>query len=138
MSPIIISLSNLFGKCGGQKDVTEIVRIIYQRSASWEKLLYYPAYTTHFYTLQHLRQGGGECYQRLHKPEHFYIYAMNVWGMFENTLVGSYCLLACHHDNVMMIIILIPWMYQIMFKNRLLLLIDITCTVTLSTINTTI
>ena len=41
---------------------------------------------------------------------------MDVWGMVETTLVGSYCLLACHHDNIMMIAILIPWMYQIMFK----------------------
>ena len=24
---------------------------------------------------------------------------MDVWGMVENTLVGSYCLLACHHDD---------------------------------------
>ena len=58
--------------------------------------------------------------------------------MVENTLVGSYCLLACHHDNVMMIAILIPWTYQIMFENRLFWyhLIGITCTVTLSTINT--
>ena len=82
-------------------------------------LPYYPAYNTHFYTLQHLCQGGGACYQRVHKPEHFYIDAMDVWGMVENTLVGSYCLLACHHDEVMMIAILIPWMSQIMFKNRL-------------------
>ena len=44
---------------------------------------------------------------------------MDVWGMVENTLVGSYCLLACHHDEVMMIAILIPWMSQMMFKNRL-------------------
>ena len=49
----------------------------------------------------------------------FYIDAMDVWGMVEHTLVGSYCLLACHHDNVMMIAILIFWMCQIMFKNRL-------------------
>ena len=34
---------------------------------------YYPAYTPHFYTVQHLCQGGGACYQRVHKPEHFYI-----------------------------------------------------------------
>ena len=81
--------------------------------------MYYPAYTPHFYTLQHLRQGGGACYQRVHKPEHFYIDAMDVWGMVENMLVGSYCLLACHHGDVMMIAILIPWMYQIKFKNRL-------------------
>ena len=59
------------------------------------------------------------CYPMVHKPEHFYIEAMDVWGMVENTLVGSYCLLACHHDDVMMIAILKPWMYQIMFKNRL-------------------
>ena len=44
---------------------------------------------------------------------------MDVWGMVENTLVGSYCLFACHHDEVMMIAILIPWMSQMMFKNRL-------------------
>ena len=45
--------------------------------------------------------------------------------------------MACHHDDVMMIAILIPWMYQIMFKNTFpVLLIGITCTVTLSTINT--
>ena len=69
---------------------------------------YYPAYNTHFYTLQHLCQGGGACYQRLHKPEYFYIDAMDVWGMVENTLVGSYCLLACQHDEVMMIAILYP------------------------------
>ena len=80
---------------------------------------YYPAYTLHFYTLQHLRQEGSACYRRVHKPEHFYIDAMDVWGMVENTLVGSYCLLACHHDDIVMIAILIPWMYQIMFKNTL-------------------
>ena len=52
-------------------------------------------------------------------------------------LVGSYCLLSCHHDDVMVIAILIPYMYQLMFKNRLpVLVIGITCTVTLSTINT--
>ena len=62
-----------------------------------------PRIHPHFYTLQHLRQGGGTCYQRVHKPEHFYIDAMDVWGMVENTLMGSYCLLACHHDDVMMI-----------------------------------
>ena len=44
---------------------------------------------------------------------------MDVWGMVENTLVGYYCLLACHHDDIMMIAILIPWMYQIMSENRL-------------------
>ena len=80
---------------------------------------YYPAYNTHFYTLQHLCEGGGACYQRVHKPEYFYIDAMDVWGMVENTLVGSYCLLAYHHDEVMMIAILIPWMSQMMFKNIL-------------------
>ena len=63
--------------------------------------------------------GGGACYQRVHKPEHFYSDSIDVWGMVENTLVGSYCLLACHHDDVMMIAILIPWTYQIMFENRL-------------------
>ena len=82
-------------------------------------LPYYPAYNTHFHTLQHLCQGGGACYQQVHKPEHFYIDAMDVWGMVANTLVGSYCLLACHRDEVMMIAILIPWTSQIMFKNRL-------------------
>ena len=60
--------------------------------------------------------------------------------MIENTLVGSYCLLACHHDDVMMIAILTPWMYQLMFKNKLFpvlkLLFGITCTGTLSTIST--
>ena len=37
---------------------------------------YYPAYTPHFYTLQHLFQGGGACYQWVHKPELFFIDAM--------------------------------------------------------------
>ena len=37
---------------------------------------YYPAYNMHIYTLQHLREGGGACYQRVHKPEYFYIDAM--------------------------------------------------------------
>ena len=88
--------------------------------SNWkQQLSYYPAYTPHFYTLQHLRQGGGACYLRVHKPEHYYIDAMDVWGMVENTLVGLYCLLACHHDDVMMIAIVIPLMYQDMFKNRL-------------------
>ena len=49
----------------------------------------------------------------------FYSDSIDAWGMVENTLVGSYCLLACHHDDVMMIAILIPWTYQIMFENRL-------------------
>ena len=49
-----------------------------------KQLPYYPAYTPHFYTLQHLHQGGGACYERVHKPEHFYIDAMDVWGMVEN------------------------------------------------------
>ena len=32
---------------------------------------YYPAYNTHFYTPQHLCQGGGACYQRVHKQNFF-------------------------------------------------------------------
>ena len=41
--------------------------------------------------------------------------------MVENTLVGSYCLLACHHDDVMMIAILIHWTLVLGFaaKKRL-------------------
>ena len=34
-------------------------------------LPYYPAYNTHFYTPQHLCQGGGACYQRVHKQNFF-------------------------------------------------------------------
>ena len=46
------------------------------------------------------------------------------------SLVGSYCLLSCHHDDVMTIAILIPYMYQLMFDNILpVLVIGITCTV---------
>ena len=37
---------------------------------------YYPAYNTHFYTPQQLCQGGGACYQRVHKQNFFYIDAM--------------------------------------------------------------
>ena len=54
-----------------------------------------------------------------------------------NHSVGSYCLLSCHLDEGMMIAILIPSMYQLMFRHRQpVLVIGITCTVTLSTINT--
>ena len=34
------------------------------------------------------------------------------------SLVGSYCLLSCHHDDVMMIDIMIPYMYQLMFSKK--------------------
>ena len=65
------------------------------------------------------------------------LWVRDVHGGEHLSLVGSYCLLSCHHDDVMMIAILIPYMYQLMFKNGLpLLVIGITCTVTLSTINT--
>ena len=98
-------------------------------------LPYYPAYTTHFYTPQHLCQGGGACYQRVHKQNFFtlMLWVRGVRGSEHLSLVGSYCLLSCHHDNVIMIAILIPYMYQLMFKNRLpVLVIGITCTVTLN------
>ena len=36
-------------------------------------LPYYPTYTPDFYTVQHLCQGGGACYQQVHKPELFHI-----------------------------------------------------------------
>ena len=39
---------------------------------------YYPAYTPHFYTVQHLCQGGGACYQRVQEPELFHIDAKGV------------------------------------------------------------
>ena len=65
------------------------------------------------------------------------LWVRGVHGGEHLSLVGSYCLLSCHHDDVMMIAILILYMYQLMFKNRLpVLVIGITCTVTLSTINT--
>ena len=65
------------------------------------------------------------------------LWVRGVHGSEHLSLVGSYCLLSCHHDDVMMIAILIPYMYQLMFENRLpVLVIGITCTVTLSTINT--
>ena len=41
---------------------------------------YYPAYNTHFYTPQQLCQGGGACYQRVHKQNFFYIDAMGAAG----------------------------------------------------------
>ena len=65
------------------------------------------------------------------------LWVRGVRGSEHLFLVGSYCLLSCHHDDVMMIAIMIPYMYQLMFENRLLVLvIGITCTVTLITINT--
>ena len=65
------------------------------------------------------------------------LWVRGVHGSEHLSLVGSYCLLSCHHDDVMTIAILIPYMYHLMFENRLpVLVIGITCTVTLSTINT--
>ena len=65
------------------------------------------------------------------------LWVRGVRGSEHLSLVGSYCLLSCHHDDVMMIAIMMPYMYQLMFKNRLpVLVIGITCTVTLITINT--
>ena len=57
--------------------------------------------------------------------ELFYIDAMvrGVRGSEHLSLVGSYCLLSCHHDDVMMIAIMIPYVYQLMFKNRLPVLV---------------
>ena len=57
-------------------------RNLYRNSTSVQisgnGLPYYPAYAPHFYTLQHLYQGGGACYQRVHKPELFYVDAIGV------------------------------------------------------------
>ena len=65
------------------------------------------------------------------------LWVRGVRGSEHLSLVGSYCLLSCHHDDVMMIAIMITYLYQLMFKNRLpVLVIGITCTVTLITINT--
>ena len=65
------------------------------------------------------------------------LWVRGVRGSEDPSLVGSYCLLSCHLDEGMMIAILIPSMYQLMFRNRQpVLVIGITCTVTLSTINT--
>ena len=74
----------------------------------WNGLIpYYPAYNTHFYTPQHLCQGGGACYQRVHKHNFFTLMLLvrGVRGSEHLSLVGSYCLLSCHHDDVMMIAI---------------------------------
>ena len=60
-----------------------------------------------------------------------------VRGSEHLSLVGSYCLLSCHHDDVMMIAIMIPYMYQLMFKIRLpVLVIGITCKILNRTLHT--
>ena len=46
-----------------------------------------------------------------------------VRGSEHLSLVGSYCRLSCHHDDVMMIAIMIPYMYKPILKNRIPVLV---------------
>ena len=42
-----------------------------KKATGQDGIPYYPAYTPHVYTLHHLCQVGGACYQRVRKPELF-------------------------------------------------------------------